>query len=203
MKRRSALGVVIAVIVLAAGAAASAGGHEPTRAGPVFLVSTGKGTSLRVWRTTEGGLCITPFRVRVGRWFCISRESLARPGQAFSCLCRQRHGTTLVAGVVKRSVRQGEKEDARGGGRSAPLSRAGRTPDEASLLPCRGSHGQAPEVARRVLRPTRCSRRSRGARALTRGDRPLRALDLDRVEERSCFAPTHGSHLLPQADVRL
>jgi len=122
------------LVVLAVGAIIVATGLEiapvgvasdralPPRVGPIYVVPTGNGTAIRVWRTADG-YCILAFRPElIDRAFCVSKASLDRGGPMFSCLCMQRHGTSLVVGTVKPLVRRGEKTD-RTGTSAVPLYR--------------------------------------------------------------------------------
>lgn len=99
---------------LVVSSAAATERKQPQRVGPIHLVDTGNGTTLRVWRTSEG-YCVLPFRLALAdRAFCVPNRVLKRSGSMFSCLCRQGRGTSLVAGIVKANVRRSEKTDRRG-----------------------------------------------------------------------------------------
>ena len=110
-----ALLVALSFAVASAPQARAGDSVQPRRVGPIYVVATGQGTTLRIWRTTDG-YCVLPFRLELSdRAMCVPRALLERRGGAmFACLCRQRHGTALVAGTVKPIVRRGERTDGRG-----------------------------------------------------------------------------------------
>jgi hypothetical protein len=118
---REAMGFVLGVAVIAAAVGvfakssdAASGQGLPRRVGPIYVVPTGSGTAVRVWRTADG-YCVLAYRIElIDRAFCIATASLDRGGPMFSCLCGQRRGTSLVVGTVKASVVRGQKTDRRG-----------------------------------------------------------------------------------------
>src|SRR4249920_2620165 len=98
MSRLSLLVAVLALALYTASSVVASDGTRPRRIGPIYIVSTGHGSIFRIWKTTEG-YCILADRLELAdRAFCIPSARLDRGGPMFACLCRQRHGTTLVVG---------------------------------------------------------------------------------------------------------
>jgi len=151
MIRLSVLVLVVGFALSAASSVVASDGDRPRRIGPIYVVATGGGSTVRVWRTVEG-YCILAYRLELAdRAVCIPSAALWRGGPMFTCLCRQRHGTTLVIGTVKPSVRRGERTDRRG---VAPVQLYSAPPElDTSLRFFRTvvRSGSAAEVARRVL----------------------------------------------------
>lgn len=113
MTRVWLLVAVGAASLCVASAVGATGKGQPTRVGPVYLVSTGHRVALGVWRTTDG-YCVSPDRVGLRRVYCIPRTWLRAAGPTFTWLSRGPRGTTLVVGIVKQRVHRGQVEDRRG-----------------------------------------------------------------------------------------
>lgn len=85
--------------------------------GPVMTIAAKPGWELYAWRAKDG-LCVSTYRFQPDRAFCVRAAEL-RGGPTFTCVCRQRNGSTLLIGLVEPVVRRAETTDRRG---TAPLA---------------------------------------------------------------------------------